>query len=144
MEIRTKRLIMFLIYFTQAGIPPSEILRIVSNRFGVRESVIKSRAKFKEIAIARKYACYLMRKHCRYLSLKEISIQSGYNSNGSHATVLYHYNDMEDAQKIYKDVKLEVLFLEKQIENYISNIMGVGGYTVKDAIDNPEILKDYI
>ena len=131
-----------MINFNRIRLQPNEIINIVINKYGIRESVLKSKTRMPKIVKARKYACYFLAKYTD-ISKKSISEQVGYKSNGSHATVIYHQNDVEGKMQIYKDVRVEIESIDFKIKKHWEKLFNIEGYTVKDAIENPEILKDY-
>ncbi len=121
-----------------------EILNIVSRHFGMDAKALKENPKKRgDIALARKYSCYFIKKYCKKKKLKEIGEIVGYRNKERHATVLYHLRDMDNRIPIYKDLQIEVGLLEKSIEKKFEFLLELEGYTIKDAIDNPDLLDLY-
>jgi len=120
------------------------IIKVVTEHFGMDSKRLEEEPKRRgEVATVRKYACYLLKKYCRKKTLKEIANLVGYKTEGSHATVLFHYNDMTNKLPIYKSMKNEVMDLEKDIQKHFEFLLEIEGYTVADAIRNPKILDRY-
>ncbi len=121
-----------------------EVIKVVTKHFGMDAKRLEEKPNRRgEVATVRKYACYLLIKYCRKKTLKEIAELVGYKAKGSHASVLFHYNDMRNKLPIYKDLKLEVKQLERIINNHFEFLLEIEGYTIADAIKNPKILERY-
>lgn len=122
---------------------PCDIIDLVCKYFDVSIDKITSPSRLKEVVTVRKYACYMLVKHCRQNTLLDLSTYVGYKSNGSHATVLFHYQDLIKKSEIYSDTKRIVKSLENFCKIYFENLYKMEGYTIKDAIMNPSILDVY-
>lgn len=130
-------------YAKEYLINPRVIIEIIARINNVSETLLLKKTKIKEVVTMRKYGAYFMRKYCKRLSLLEISEYLGYQSEGSHATVLYHYEDVIEKMPIYDDVRNEVEKIEAEIKKYVDSSIMMRGYTVLDAIQNPQILDAY-
>ena len=121
-----------------------EVVKVVTNHFGMDINTLEDNPRKRgDIATARKYACYLLKKYCKEKTLKEIGEIVGYKNKERHATVLYHLRDIDNKIPIYNQLKVELGILEKSIEKHFEFVLELEGYTVKDAIKNPKILERY-
>lgn len=122
---------------------PCEIIEVVSNYYNISKEDIVSSSRLKDIVKVRKYACYMLVRFCKKNTLLELAKYLGYYSNGSHATVLFHYQDLIKKVSIYGDVKTEIESLERACELHFENLTKMYGFTIEDAIKNPDILEFY-
>lgn len=121
-------------------IKPQIVINLITRHFGISEQKLKSRTRKREIVTIRKYASYCLVRYCKKYTLLQLSKYIGYDSKGSHATVLFHYKDTLKKREIYKETNKEIEGLEKVFEDYIRTTLKLEGYTIQDAIDNPSIL----
>ena len=122
---------------------PNSIIQIVCRYYGVNDFDITKSTRKREVVTIRKYCCYLITKHCKRVTLLQTSKLLGYNTFGSHATVLFHYKDVIKKIPIYEDLRKEIENLEKAIREYVETSLLLEGYTILDAIYNPKILDRY-
>ena len=124
-------------------IEPQIVIDLISRVFKISEQKLKSNSRKREIVTIRKYASYCLVRYCKKYTLLQLSKYLGYYSNGSHATILFHYKDVIKKRLFYKEVANDMAVIEKEFELYINTTLKLEGYTIKDAIENPKILKYY-
>jgi chromosomal replication initiator protein len=104
----------FLSSLSTAGkdISPDNIIKVVSDHFGVKPSDLRSDRKYKQIAVPRQVAMYIMREMTR-CSFPDIGRRFG---GRDHTTVMYAVKKIE--KKLAEDVSLRntVDALRKKIE----------------------------
>lgn len=123
---------------------PQSIIDVVARSYNISEKQLTEPTRKREIVTVRKYASYLLIKYNnKKKTLLELSKYLGYFSEGSHATILFHFRDTKKKMSIYEDMRLDIQRLEKAIERFVDTSLMMGGLTVQDAINNPKILDLY-
>tara|TARA_Y100000592_G_C5468491_1_gene318047 strand:+ start:2076 stop:2495 length:420 start_codon:yes stop_codon:yes gene_type:complete len=120
---------------------PQSIIDVVARSYNISEKKLTEPTRKREIVTLRKYASYLLIKYNnKKKTLLELSKYLGYSSEGSHATILFHFRDTKKKMTVYEDMRLDIEKLEKAIERFVDTSLKMGSFTVQDAIDNPKIL----
>lgn len=124
-------------------IEPQVVIDIIARHYNISEKKLTEKNRKREIVTIRKYASYCLVRFCKKYTLIQLCKYLGYHSEGSHATILFHYKDVRKKRQIYSKMKTEMDKLISLFDEYINTTLKIEGYTIQDAIDNPKILDKY-
>lgn len=93
-----------------ASARPQEVIRLVSQHFGVRPAELHSKARSPRVTTPRQLAMYLMRHHCG-LSYPEI----GQRLRRHHTTAIHACRQIEKRRDRDSSLRAAVLVLEKEL-----------------------------
>lgn len=123
---------------------PEKILKVVCNHYGIKLDAIKGESRKGNIVEAKKISAFLLYRYCKNgKSLKSIANILGYDSEGSHATILHHYNDVVKKCETYALWREKLALIENLCFAYIKGLKENSSKTILDAKNDPEILNKY-
>ncbi len=105
-----------LVKYTRREINVKEIINEVCDYFNIKEELLHSKSRKREIVQARQTAMYFTKKYTN-LSLASIGAEIG---GKDHATVLHAYKTVKNLCETNKDFNNYILDLEKKLKRYMS------------------------